>query len=144
MLYPACVCFNCLLYFVLFLVPPGGSFKVWPRRRNCKQIHHIVARLHASFGMFQLYLFLVEQSTVSRCVLSISKNKCHRIQIILTNSFLFYLDIDIAKLSPTPASAELDGVSLNFILHTRPPTARPPTRTSKIWPSSDPAPALLE
>ena len=42
----------------------------------------------------------------------------------------------VAKLSPTRASAELDGFSLNFILHTRPPPAHPP-RTSKILVSTN-------
>ena len=58
---PVCVGLYCLLYSVLFLVPPGGSFKVRPSRRNCKLIHHMFARLHTSFGMFQFYLQWVEQ-----------------------------------------------------------------------------------
>ena len=42
--------------------------------------------------------------------------------------------IHMAKLSPTPASAELDGVSLNFILHTQPPpTAHPPGQVNFLF-----------
>ena len=60
--------------------------------------------------------------------------------ILLFNCYFFYSQaVLIAKLCQARTSG-LAELSLNFILHTRPPPANPPTRTSKILVSNQAKP----